>query len=200
MPFPQVVAERRADVYRDYPAADGYWYGDFNLTLRNEVSADPGGGSFMSPVTGSEGTNTAVDTFDAAVEAFRAALEVFVTGDPGPALQKFSRREDVTLANPLGPPVRGREEVEKAASVGAAQLRDGSVRGFEEISRYSTADLGYVVQIERTQAVMPESDEKKPIALRVTLIFRREEDGWKIVHRHADPITTPRSITTSIET
>ena len=74
------------------------------------------------------------------------------------------------------------------------------MHGFEEVSRYTTADLGYIVQIERTQAVIPGSDGIKPIALRVTLIFRREEDGWKIVHRHADPITTPRSITTAIET
>jgi ketosteroid isomerase-like protein len=31
-----------------------------------------------------------------------------------------------------------------------------------------------------------------PWALRVTMIFRPEEGEWKVVHRHADPITTPR--------
>jgi ketosteroid isomerase-like protein len=30
-------------------------------------------------------------------------------------------------------------------------------------------------------------------ALRVTTVFRLEDDGWRIAHRHADPITTPQA-------
>ncbi len=86
-----------------------------------------------------------------------------------------------------------------AAADGAAQLRGGSIRGFEEVSRYSTPDLGYVVQIERAQARLAGGEHISPIALRVTMIFRREGDTWKLAHRHADPITTARPITTTIE-
>jgi ketosteroid isomerase-like protein len=35
-------------------------------------------------------------------------------------------------------------------------------------------------------------DDITPIAVRVTTIFRPEEGTWKVVHRHADPITTPQ--------
>jgi ketosteroid isomerase-like protein len=140
--------------------------------------------------TGEESSGTHND-FDGAVEAYRQALALFVKGDPKPALDFFSRRDDVTLANPLGPPQRGPEAVARAAADGAAQVSDGSIRGFEDVSRYSTTDLGYVVQIERAQARLVGSGEITPIALRVTMIFRREGDTWRVVHRHADPITTP---------
>jgi ketosteroid isomerase-like protein len=138
--------------------------------------------------------------FDGAVEAFRQALEPYLKGDPEPVTALVSRRDDVTLANPLGPPRRGPAEVAKAIAEGAAQLRDGYVRGFEEVSRYSTPDLGYVVQLERTQARLPGSENTTPIALRVTMIFRREGETWRVAHRHADPITSPRPISTTIET
>lgn len=137
--------------------------------------------------------------FDGAVDAYRQALEQYVKGDPGPVMELFSRHEDVTLANPLGPPRRGPVDVDKAAVDGAAMLENGSVRGFEEVARYSTPDLGYVVQIERTQARLPGAEKIVPIALRVTMVFRREGDTWKVAHRHADPITSPRPVSTTIE-
>jgi ketosteroid isomerase-like protein len=138
--------------------------------------------------------------FDGAIEAFRKALDRYVKGDPKPVTELFSRRDDVTLANPLGPPRLGPADVDEAIAAGAAMLKDGSVRWFEEVSRYSTPDLGYIVQLERTQARLPGSEHIAPIALRVTMIFRREGDTWKIAHRHADPITTARPVSTTIET
>jgi len=138
--------------------------------------------------------------FDGAVEAFREALVSYYKGDPKPVINLFSRSDDVTLANPLGPPRRGPAEVDKATADGAAQVRDGSIRGFEEVARYSTPDLGYVVQIERGQGRLAGSETMSPTALRVTMIFRREGNTWRVVHRHADTILTSRPISTTIET
>ena len=152
-----------------------------------------------SDVDAAEATMSQRD-FDDAVEAYRQALRPYLKGDPGPVTEFFSRRDDVTLANPLGPPRRGPTEVDKAIAEGAANLTHGSVRRVEEVSRYSTPDLGYVVQLERTQAQLRGSEDMTPFALRVTMIFRREGDAWKVAHRHADPITTARPISTLIET
>ncbi len=81
----------------------------------------------------------------------------YMKGDPRPLTEFFPRRDNVTLSNPLGPPRHGPADVDKAIAEGAAHLRDGSVRGFEEVARYSTPDLGYVVQLERTPARLPGS-------------------------------------------
>jgi ketosteroid isomerase-like protein len=137
--------------------------------------------------------------FDSAVEGYRRALEHYMTGDPRPVTKYFSRRGDVTLANPLGPPRVGPAEVDRAIADGASHLKDGSVRNIEEVSRYSTADLGYVVQVERTQARVDGSESVLQIALRVTMIFRREGDAWLVAHRHADPITSARQVSSTIE-
>ncbi len=136
--------------------------------------------------------------FDAAIEAHREALRSFVRGDPKDALSQYSQRDDVTLANPLGPPRRGSSEVRRAAEDAAANFQSGSVE-FEEVSRYATPDLGYVVQLERSEVRMAGSEDVRPISLRVTMVFRREEGGWKVAHRHADPITSARPITTAFE-
>jgi ketosteroid isomerase-like protein len=154
----------------------------------------------MNDERAGKGANGDHGGFDRAIDSFRRALEPYMKGDAGPVLELFSRAEDVTLANPLGPPCRGPEAVGRAGVHAAATLRDGSIRGFEEVARYSTPDLGYVVQLERAQARFEGSGTTMNlITLRVTMIFRREGDTWRVVHRHADPITTPRPLTTLIE-
>jgi ketosteroid isomerase-like protein len=120
------------------------------------------------------------------------ALDAFVKGDPEPKKRLFSRRDDVTLANPFGLPARGWNEVEKTLERAASQLREGEAIRFERISEYATADLAYILEIEQYRGKVGSANEIAPNSLRVTTIFRREDGQWRIVHRHADPITSPR--------
>jgi ketosteroid isomerase-like protein len=103
-----------------------------------------------------------------------------------------SHRDDVTLANPLGPPAHGWDEVAAATERTASNFRDGENIGFEVIERYVTPKLAYVVRIERAKAKVGGREDITPITLRATMIFRPEDGEWKMVHRHADPITTAR--------
>ncbi len=128
--------------------------------------------------------------FDEAVEQYRLALGEFMKGNPQPVKQLFSHREDTSLANPYGPPVRGWEQVAATLERAAALRRDGQVVSFETVSKYVTPNLAYIVEIERLAAKIGDSEDITPYALRVTMIFRPEDGDWKVVHRHADPITT----------
>jgi ketosteroid isomerase-like protein len=136
---------------------------------------------------------SAVDDFDQVLEQCQQALREFPKGNPEPMKVMFSHREDVTLANPFGPPARGWEQVAETSDRAASQIRDGEITSFETVAKYVTPELAYVVWIERVKAKIGGRPDAAPFALRVTMIFRPEDGAWKVVHRHADPITTPRS-------
>ena len=123
------------------------------------------------------------------VNAFHGAMRFMAKGNQGPALERYSQRDDVTLADPLGPPHVGRANLEREARAVASGFADGSIE-FEKISRLATGDMGYVLAFERGRVRRSGSTEYVNAALRATMIYRREEDGWRIAHRHADPITT----------
>ncbi len=125
-------------------------------------------------------------------ERYRRSLEAFTKGDPEPQKPLWSRWEEVTLANPFGPPAKGSARVFEAMDSAAAAIREGEDLTFEVISSYETNDLAYEVAIQGGRMKLGDSPEMVPVALRVTSIFRREDDGWKLVHRHADPITQQR--------
>ena len=134
-----------------------------------------------------------MDDLESVIERSHLAWGEFVKGDPQPALQLFSHQDDVTVGNPFGPFVRGWGQVSETVAKAATLYRDGEVTGFERVATYATADLVCVVEVERYRAKVGGSDQLSPVALRVTSVVRREGDGWRIVNRHADPITTGRS-------
>lgn len=134
----------------------------------------------------------APQTFDAAVEAARAAVAAMPNGDPGATLALWSRRDDVVLANPLGPPIVGYERVAAETARVASMFVEGAPPEFDEITRWESDDLGYLLTVEHTDARRAGSDQRLSIDLRVTTIFRREDDGWYLCLRHADRVTAPQ--------
>jgi ketosteroid isomerase-like protein len=134
----------------------------------------------------------AVDDFAEVLEQYHLALDAIMKGSPDGYKKLYSRRDDVTLANPFGPPVRGWDEVAQTLERAASHYRDGEATGFENVAKYITPELAYTVEMERCKAKVEGRDDVTPIAVRVTTIFRLEDGEWKVVHRHADPITAPQ--------
>jgi ketosteroid isomerase-like protein len=140
-----------------------------------------------------------ISTLAQFIEQYHRSVDTFVKGDPEPQKRLWSRRDDITLANPLGPPVRGWHQVEMALDHAASLVQDGEVLGSERIAEVETADLAYIVEIEQARVQMGGAAAFAPVSLRVTSIFRREENAWQIVHRHADPVTTAQPIESIVE-
>ncbi len=135
---------------------------------------------------------SAVDDVDELIERYHLALGEIVKGNPEPLEMLYSHRGEVSLANPFFPPVSGWDKAARNIERAASRYRDGEIVGFEPVAKYVTSELACVVEVERYRAKVGGREDISPMALRVTSILRPEEGTWKVVHRHADPITTPQ--------
>ena len=142
---------------------------------------------------------TAEDDAHRLIEQYHLALGEFVKGNPEPVKELFSHGEDVSLANPLGPPARGWEQVAQAIERAASNFRDGEMVAFEYVAKYVTPELAYAVWLERANVKMGGMEDFAPSTLRVTMVFRPEDGTWKVVHRHADPIITAQPAESVLE-
>jgi ketosteroid isomerase-like protein len=126
---------------------------------------------------------------DAEWTAFIAKLETaeeeFVQGRPAAFQALWSRADDVTLCGGFGGVERGWQNVTDRLSWVSKKYSDGA-RTREEISRMVGADFAYLVQKEVIRSRVASQTEPFTQELRATMVFRRESDGWRIVHRHAD--------------
>ena len=139
------------------------------------------------------------DELERVIEQCQRALNELLKGNPEPNKAMFSHREDATILNPIGSLAHGWEQVAETIESGSAQVSDGEITSFETLEKYVTPELAYVVWVERSRARVGGRQGVEPFDLRVTMIFRPEDDTWKVVHRHADSISTPRPIESVIQ-
>jgi ketosteroid isomerase-like protein len=104
---------------------------------------------------------------------------------------------DFTLMAPFGgPPSRGGNlPDERWAEIGRF-FRHGTLSTLELVQAYRAADMVVLVAIERGHVEVGEVPAQD-WALRVTLVFRREQGQWRLAHRHADPLAHAISVAQS---
>jgi ketosteroid isomerase-like protein len=139
------------------------------------------------------------DALEDVIEYCHRELLTLINGDASGWRAVLPDRGDVTLGNPFGPFVRGMDDVMSAASAAADRYSDGEVVSFERVATYVGEDLACIAEVERFRARVGESDSISDVALRVTSAYRREDGAWKLVHRHADPITTTQTAESVIQ-
>jgi ketosteroid isomerase-like protein len=115
------------------------------------------------------------------------AASALIRGDIRTYVTLVRHADDYTLMAPSGgEPRRGFDASDQALDALARYFQGGEAE-LQVFQSYTSGDLAVLVAIERQHGEvggLPDQDW----SLRVTLVFRREEGGWRLVHRHADPL------------
>jgi SnoaL-like domain len=121
--------------------------------------------------------------------AFIAKLEAaeheFAQGRPAAFKALWSHGDGVSLCGGFGGMESGWNKVAARLDWASSQISEGT-RSSEEIRSTVGADFAYIVQTEQIRFRIPGRSELSTVDFRVTMVFRREPEGWRIVHRHAD--------------
>lgn len=97
------------------------------------------------------------------LEAQREAMRAIVRGDPEPTKALYSEADDVTLANPWGPAVRGRAAACGMLDFVGTRFRDGVLEGFEQLAAYVDSNIATVFENERWSVKIGGRDELSPL-------------------------------------
>lgn len=124
------------------------------------------------------------------VELTAQAASAIMRGDIDRYVALINHADDYTLMPPNGGETRrGFDRSEQALKALADMFRSGEAQ-LEVVQSYASGDLAVLVAVERQHGQagpLPAQDW----SLRVTLVFRLEASGWRLVHRHADPLVQP---------
>lgn len=126
-----------------------------------------------------------------AIQRYHEAANAFSRGDPEPVKALYAHVDDVTLANPFGPAVRGWQRVSAALDFASSRFTDGAVTSFVLLGEHVSDDLASILELENWHARVGERANSEEFELRVTSTFRLVDGSWKLVHRHADPVPRP---------
>ena len=130
--------------------------------------------------------NAELSAFIARIDA---AQEEFAYGRPGAFKALWSHTPDVTLSGGLGGVVEvGWDKVGTRLDWASSNYADG-VRSNETIGGSVGDGMAYLVRNEIIEGKIGGAQTRQ--LLRVTMVFRRGADGWRIIHRHADSQVTP---------
>jgi len=134
----------------------------------------------------SRGQGSEDPSFVAALAIADAAQRELQNGNATTYKSIWSHSNEVTLIGGFGGGVeKGWAAVSQRIDWVATQFSNGT-NTIERLVTHSDGKLGYVVQIERIRFQVPGQATESSRDYRVTMLFIREPEGWRLVHRHAD--------------
>ena len=105
----------------------------------------------------------------------------------------WSQSDDVTLSGGFGGTIeKGWPAISKRLDWVGVNFSKGK-NSIERLVANQDGTLGYVVQLEHITFTVPDTGKTAARDYRVTMIFRLEKDGWRLVHRQADSQMTKQA-------
>ena len=115
---------------------------------------------------------------------FYAALNRVVNGDASQMIDIWSHSSTVTtMHHPIGGREVGWDEVRKSFEQ-VAKLASGGKFELKNQLIQVAGDVAYELGVEHGQAKL--AGQQANIEYRVTNIYQRETEAWKIIHHHTD--------------
>lgn len=121
------------------------------------------------------------------IASIEAAQMKFACGDPHDFKALWSHTPDVTLSGGLGGKIEIGWPFVAERLDWASSNYGGGKRSWQHVAGSAAGDMAYVVLKEVIEGEIAGASQRQE--LRVTMVFRRLSEGWRIVHRHADSQT-----------
>ena len=115
-----------------------------------------------------------------------AISRAYTQGDAEALEQIIAHHLPATFFGPNGGHHEGADVVSNVYAEGAKMFAPGSESRFEILQAAADGEIGYCVSLQHATVRFAGKPEPVPMSLRITEIFRRESNAWKLVHRHAD--------------
>lgn len=116
------------------------------------------------------------------------AATAYVNGNADPLKHIFTLGQEATFFGPKGDIKNGADTVWQTFEKDSMAFNEGSDNKFEMIQYGASGEIGFWVGIQRSNARIAGQENPVKLDLRVTEIFRLENDEWRMIHRHADQV------------
>lgn len=134
-----------------------------------------------------------VESFKEFLKTREKASQSYVGGDGEPLVKISATKSPATFFSPGGDLTTGARNVSARHKKDAANFVSADENEFETLQLNADAHIAFWVGLQKSVVTMKGKKKPIPMTLRVTEIFRRDDDTggeWKMIHRHADFLKT----------
>jgi hypothetical protein len=120
-----------------------------------------------------------------------AAANAYASGDAAPVSGLSATKDPATFLGPGGGIVTGARRVIATNEKAAKHFAPGGRSRFQVAQRAAADGLAFWTGFQVAKVRLPGKPGLVAMKLRVTEVFRREQQAWKLIHRHADMLAKP---------